>query len=300
MKHKKDYLAIITILCLCITSLCGIFSMNFQHGYDVVNQYGHTVKIFGYGIYAHDSYFKAPISIGTDFCIFFCVVPLFIYAYMKYRKYDTRLSELNLISLYAVSLYYGASIAFGVTYNQIFLIYILLFSTSLFGLFSHIPTIKLNKTVALTKGLTVFLTVSGIALIVAWLPDILTAMLKGETLSLIGVYTTEITYVIDMGLISPLCFVCIFLLKKKNPLGVILLACMLRLCIIVGIMIIPQTVIQMLSGVELPLIALLTKSLSFVALGGFAYYFERKLYANTQHTHTTHVFCKKSEHDLPV
>lgn len=277
MKHKKDYLAVITILCLCITSLCGIFSMNFQHGYDVMNQYGHSVKIFGYGIYAHDSYFKAPISIGTDFCIFFCLVPLFIYTYIKYRKNDDMLSELNLISVYAVALYYGASIAFGVTYNQIFLVYILLFSSSLFGLFSHIPNIKSEKTVALTKGLTLFLIISGIALIVAWLPDILTAMIKGETLSLIGVYTTEITYVIDMGLISPLCFVCIYLLKEKKSLGVILLAAMLKLCIIVGIMIIPQTVVQMLSGVELPLIALLTKSLSFVALGGFAYYFETQM-----------------------
>ena len=67
----------------------------------------------------------------------------------------------------------------------------------------------------------------------------------------------------------------------KNLLGktLILLAAMLKLCIIVGIMMIPQTVVQMLSGVELPLIALLTKSLSFVALGGFAFYFEKKMYA---------------------
>lgn len=32
MKHiKKDYLAIITILLMCITSLAGIFSMDFNH-----------------------------------------------------------------------------------------------------------------------------------------------------------------------------------------------------------------------------------------------------------------------------
>ena len=51
-----------------------------------------------------------------------------------------------------------------------------------------------------------------------------------------------------------------------------------KLCIIVGIMVIPQTICQSLSGVELPLPALITKVLSFVALGGFALYFNRKMY----------------------
>ena len=37
---------------MCITTICGILSMNFEYAHDFVNQYGHTVKIFGYGIYA--------------------------------------------------------------------------------------------------------------------------------------------------------------------------------------------------------------------------------------------------------
>lgn len=86
MKKKNDILAIITILCMCVTSMAGILSMNFEHAYNFVNQYGHTVEIFGYGIYANDSYFKAPISIGSDFCILLVVVPLFVYTYLQYRK----------------------------------------------------------------------------------------------------------------------------------------------------------------------------------------------------------------------
>ncbi len=95
---------------------------------------------------------------------------------------------------------------------------------------------------------------------------------------MIGVYTTEITYVLDMGVISPMCFVCLYLMKKNDSLGVVLLAVLLKACIIVGIMVVPQTICQMLSGVELPLPALLTKVLSFVALGGFALYFNHRMY----------------------
>lgn len=95
---------------------------------------------------------------------------------------------------------------------------------------------------------------------------------------MIDIYTTEITYVLDMGVISPMCFVCLYLLKKNDNFGVVLLAVLLKACIIVGIMVVPQTICQILSGVELPLIALLTKVLSFVALGGFALYFNYRMY----------------------
>ena len=277
MKTKKDILAILTMLCLCITSIMGILSMNFDHAHDFVNQYGHTVKIFGYGIYANDSYFKAPISIGTDFCILFVFVPLFFYTYLQYRKKGDGYTEIKLISVYAVAFYYASSIAFGVTYNQIFLVYTILFASSLFGMFSHIRRVNVTKTVTVTKGLRAFLVITGIALIVAWLPDIISAMVVGETLPLIGVYTTEITYVLDMGIISPLCFVCLHLLGKKDGTGVVILTILLRLCMIVGIMIIPQTICQILSGVEMELPVLVTKALSFVVLGAFAFYFDRKM-----------------------
>ena len=278
MNKKKDFLAIVTVICMCITTICGILSMNFEYAHDFVNQYGHTVKIFGYGIYANDSYFKAPISIGTDFCILFVLVPMFLYTYIQYQKKADMISEIKLISVYAVAFYYAASIAFGVTYNQIFLIYVLLFTCSLFGMFSHIRSVNVGQKITATKGLQAFLIISGIALIVAWLPDIISAMLKGGTLPLIGVYTTEITYVLDMGVISPMCFVCLYLMKKNDSLGVVLLAVLLKVCIIVGIMVVPQTICQMLSGVELPLPALLTKVLSFVALGGCALYFNHRMY----------------------
>jgi hypothetical protein len=206
------------------------------------------------------------------------LVPMFLYAYINYVKRNDKVSELKLISVYAVAFYYAASLAFGLTYNQLFLVYIALFSCSLFGMFMHINNIEWKQDSTVTRGLKLFLILSGTALIVAWLPDVIPSLMKGTTLSLIGVYTTAITYVLDMGIISPLCFVCLYLLVKKNPLGTLILAILLKACIVVGVMIVPQTICQIVSGFELPLPALLTKGLSFVLLGTFAFYFNRLLY----------------------
>ncbi len=274
----KDYLAVVTILLILITTVSGMLSINFSHAYDFINQYGHTVSIYGYGIYAFDSYFKAPISIGTDICVLLVLLPMFIYTYFKCRKESNSITELKLVSVYAVVLYYAASYTFGVTYNQLFLVYLVLFSCSLFGMFYHIINIRLNKTFEITKGVKVFLVLTGLALIIAWLPDIIPTIIKGSTLSLIGVYTTEITYILDMGIISPLCFICIYLLANKKPLGTLLFSILLKSCIIVAIMIIFQTIFQVIAGIEIALPVIITKSSSFILLGSFAIYFNRRMY----------------------
>ena len=278
-EKRIDYLAVIAIVLLIISSLAGVLSIDFTKGYDAINQYGQTIKMYGYGIYSNDSYFKAPILIGTDICILFILVPLFIITLLKDIKEQSYKSKLRLVSVYATSLYYATSISFGATYNRFHLIYIALFSCTLFGMFFTIMKIKTEGYIFTpTKGVYIFLILSGIALIIAWLPDIIPTLITGKPLSLIEVYTTEITYVIDMGIVGPLCILCLILLKKKNSLGTIILAAMLMLCIIIGIMMIPQTIVQLMSGYELPLPVLLTKSGSFVLLGLFAFKFNNRLY----------------------
>lgn len=279
IKNQIDYLSIALITLLCICSVFGVLSIDFTKSFDVVNQYCHTVKVYGNGIYAADSYFKASIAIGTDFCILFVLVPLLIISYIKRASNNSVVNKLNLMSLYAVAIYYAASISFGIKYNQLHLIYIALFSCSLFGLFKLLCDIDISKlSFTPTKGLNVFLVVCGIGLIVAWLPDIIPTIFSGGPITLIEVYTTEITYVLDMGIIAPLCLICCYLLNKKAHLGSVILAIILKISLIVGIMMIPQTVCLSLAGVDLPLPAIITKSAIFIALGVFAFMFERKLY----------------------
>lgn len=284
----NDVLVILTIMLLLVTSIAGILAFNTSKSYVVTNQYGDQVKMWGSGIYAHDSYFKAPIFIGTDLMMFIVVIPMTIIFLLREMKFRSLKTKLQLVSITGVSLYYATSIAFGVTYNYLHLVYIALFGLTLFttiNLIAKIDRKLLNehsKEVMLGKGLKIFLVLSGISLFVAWLPDIVSSYATGSTLALIEVYTTEITYVLDMGIISPVIFICLYQLKNNITFGKILLPILLKTCALIGLMIICQTVFQTIAGIVLPTPVLITKAGIFVVLSAFAFYFERLFYKDVK------------------
>lgn len=288
----KKHIPEITIIALLITvSLCGIFSLDFSRATTYVNQYDDTIKLFGSGIYKADSYFKAPIFIGTDFAVLLYLVPLFICFLIGDIKSTKSLSlqnagdfckwqlQLHIISIEAVVLYYAASLCFGVKYNRIFILYVALFAFTLFVFICRLRQFagyKLNYTCS--KSDSIFLIISGISLCVAWLPDIIPTIIKGTSLSLIENYTTEPTYIFDLGIISPLCFIALFLMKKNDSLGVVIYSILLQMINVVAIMMITQSIVQNASGVDIPLTALITKAGIFVVLGIIAKILDRKIY----------------------
>lgn len=69
-------LNILLLLLTLLVTICGVCSFNTVHACNAINQYGETIKMWGAGIYAHDSYFKAPIFIGSDFTILVFVIPV--------------------------------------------------------------------------------------------------------------------------------------------------------------------------------------------------------------------------------
>lgn len=90
--------------------------------------------------------------------------------------------------------------------------------------------------------------IAGISLFIAWFPDIVTSIINRTSLELIEVYTTEITYVPDMGIMLPI-----------------------------------QSVFQLFGGISIPFPALITKIFIFVILAVFAVYFEYYLKRKTQY-----------------
>ena len=277
-------LNIVTILLVLVVTITGIFSFDSGKSYYAMNQYGESIQIWGSGIYSHDSFFKAPIQIGTDITILFVVVPLAIYSFTKFRKEQSVERSIQNFGYISALLYYSACLSFGVTYNRLHLVYILLFSTCLFSFnvllaFFYKTENEENREVNsfFTKGMKIFLVLSGFSLFVAWLPDIIPTIIKDSPLALIEVYTTEPTYVLDMGIISPLMFITYYLCKRERFIGYVLLRMILIVCQVIGIMLPVQTIFQMLAGIELPIPALITKVFIFIILAAFALYFDRKL-----------------------
>ncbi|MCX7921093.1 MAG: hypothetical protein N3B21_03590 [Clostridia bacterium] len=276
---------IIIILGIVVSSI-GLLYTTGGKAYDFVNQYGDKVKMYGDGLYAHDSHFVAPIFRGTDFTILCLAIPLLIIALVLDIKRKSLKTRFFLTSVISVFTYYSASISLGVTYNVLHLLYIALFSASLFGLIIAIGSIDRKELVDSIgsklsyRGFYIFLSFTGVALIAAWLPDIISSLAAGRSLAMIEVYTTSITNVLDMGVVGPTALICLFQLKKRNGIGYILLEILLTLCIIIGVMLPIQSVFQISAGIELPVPVLVTKVASFVTLALFALYFNVKLLRN--------------------
>jgi len=265
-----------------ITSGLGLFYKTSGQPFDFLNQYGDTVKIYGNGIYKNDSYFMAPIFRGTDFTILFLAVPLTIIALILDIKNNTPKTKLFLTALVALFVYYSISISFGIIYNVLHLVYVALLGCSFYTLiigFILLKNYSINNSVKiLTNGLKIFLVSYGLSLFVAWLPDIIISIISKKSLGLIEIYTTQITYVLDMGIISPLIIICLYNLWKNNNVGYILLGVNLTILLLIGIMRPIQSVFQIRAGINLHLEAIITKIGIFVILALIALYYEIKLF----------------------
>lgn len=278
------------LLLLLIVTICGLCSFNATCSYEIVNQYGENIRIWGAGIYAHDSYFKAPIFIGSDLTVLICIVPLAIVNFFRIKKVSAIEYNIRMLGILSLLLYYSASQCFGVTYNSLHLVYIMLFGILLFStsrIFMKLHTVGIQKqkvcSFHFTIGMKIFLLIAGIALVIAWLPDIITSIISGTSLELIEVYTTEITYVLDMGIISPFIFITYYLAKHEYFIGYALLRMIFRVCMGVGIMLPVQTFFQLAVEISIPMPALITKVFIFTLLAVFAIFFDYRLKNGTDY-----------------
>jgi len=288
MNKQLHILSILIIVLAVIISGFGLFYKTDGLPYDFINQYGDTVKIYGNGIYKYDSYFMAPIFKGTDCTILFLVIPLSIIALLFDIKKNSIRTKLFLTALIALFVYYSASISFGIVYNILFLLYMALFSCSFYGLI--IGFIVLNKydikvsVNIYNTGLKIFLIFYGLSLFVAWLPDIIVSLINQRSLDLIEIYTTQITYMLDMAIISPLIFICLYTLRKRKNIGYVLFGIILTILSIIGIMLPIQSIFQIAHGIDMPLPAIITKVGLFVLLAIIAICYEIKLFKNISGT----------------
>lgn len=278
------FMLTLTLLLLVVITATGVFTFSADHTYTYVNRFGDAVVMTGAGLYADDSFFKAVIFTGTDAALLLVFCPVLALALWRDWRHSSLKSRLVLASLNSLTLYYAVSVAFGVSFNRFHLLYIALVGLSLF-----IEIRLVWELVARPRGyrlrhpfpwggLRVFLVLGGVFLFVAWLPDVISALMQHRSLALIEVYTTEVTYVLDMGIISPLFFICLVQLRRQSRIGYVLCAVLLTVGAVIGVVLIGQSLCQMIVGIDIPLAALLTKTATFVFLAGFSLYFLRCFY----------------------
>ena len=173
-------------------------------------------------------------------------------------------------------------------YNNLFLLYVAYFSASLFAFILAFNAIDRQDLAARLsagrlprRGIAALMFVSGAALLFAWLGDILTALFAG-TVPDIASYTTEVSYVFDLGIITPLLALTGILILRRAQIAYLLSALMLILLAIVGPMVASQSVFQLLAGISLTPAQFIGKAGSFMVLALFAIWLTARLFQDVK------------------
>jgi hypothetical protein len=113
--------------------------------------------------------------------------------------------------------------------------------------------------------------------VLVWLEFILPAILSGKPLSMIEIYTTEPTFVLDLSIVIPVYLISAMALFKKKVIDYKLTPILLTFITIVGLTVISQDVIQSSLGIDIPIKDQIILVLSFVLLGVVVTIFNFKL-----------------------
>jgi hypothetical protein len=257
MKTSKTLVMLsflVAILAL-VASGVGLFWQGEGAPFTFTTLHGQSIEIYGRGLYRYEWAFKAPVLRGADVILLFLGIPMLIVAILLYHRGSLRGGFL-LTGMLSCFLYNAASLAFGAAYNDLFLLYIVYFSASLYAFILAFRMMDLEALPAYIssdlprRGIAIFIMLSGLSTGV-WLMDIVAALIEGGVPANVASYATDVTAVIDVGVIMPTAFVTGVLLLRRKPMGYPLAATMLILLALVGMIVAGQTVMQIIEGIVL-------------------------------------------------
>jgi hypothetical protein len=238
---------------------------------------GQTVDLYGQGIYRLDTVFWAAGYKGTDAVVLFLAAPVLVVLALLYRRGSLRIGLL-LISIVSFFLYVYASMALGSAYNGLFLIYVVIFSLSLFVL---IKVFRLAETAWLERESIArlilarrtrrfpasLLFASGLVTAFVWLSPVVGSMASGQTPDRLDSYTTLMTYVLDLAVIVPAAFVAGCMILKRYPIGYLTAFAIFGIIVMLAPGTTASTISQAMSGVSLTAGEMAGPVAGFVVLG---------------------------------
>jgi hypothetical protein len=238
-----------------VAAAIGLFYQDGGTAFSFTTLRRQPVQIYGQGLYRYDIPITAVGYRAADAVTLVLAIPLLVISSLLYRHGSLK-GELGLSGALAYFLYNYGSMAVGAAYNSLFLIYVALFSASLFGLVLSLTSFDVQGLPAhFTRGLPrrgigMFLVVSGAILLLVWLVlSIVPALFQGTAPPEVASYTTFITGVVDIGIVAPALIVAGVLLLRRASTGYLLAAMMLVFAVALGPNLTVAGIAQLLTGV---------------------------------------------------
>lgn len=181
--------------------------------------------------------------------------------------------QLLLLGVLGYFLYVYASMALGAAYNRLFLLYIVIFSASLFAFVQTFASVDLGLIASRipgelpTQALAVFMFAAGLITLLVWGAPLVLALISGGPPERMDSYTTMVTYALDLAVITPATFLCAILVLRGEALGYAIAVPLLTLIMLLAPQIVLSTVFQRSAGVPFTTGEMVGPVAGFVVLG---------------------------------
>lgn len=220
-KRSLTILSLVIAVFAILSSSIGIFSSGGQGEFQITSVRGETVTIYGEGVYKHMSSDVAIQGIAQDWITLFLAVPILLLSLYLYRQGSHRghlMLTGTLLYFYLTYLFYLVM----AMYNELFLAFVVLLSTSLFSLILALLSFDWMKGPAFfvklipVKFIGGFLIFNAVLIGLLWLSVVVPPLLEGTFPETLEHYTTLPVQGLDLAIFLPLSFLSgLFLIQKK-------------------------------------------------------------------------------------
>lgn len=268
MKFKKTITILVLCICLLslVTSLVGFFYSQGNGEYNFISVFGEKVKLYGDGIYKHDSISIVAQGKAQDVVTVLLGIPLLLISLYISRNGLLK-GKLLLAGTLGYFLYTYVSYVFLWMYNPLFLVYVVLMSASFFSFTLTMMSFDVDKLSSYFKeglpvrfigGVQIFISVM---LLMLWLGKIVPALINGTTPEGLDHYTTLVIQGMDLGFIVPIAFISGVLIIKRKPFGYLLSSIVIMKGFSMGTAIITMIISMIFAGVQVDIVEIIIFSI---------------------------------------
>lgn len=263
MKYQCAFRWLIPLICLLalFAASMGLFYQEPGQPYSYTNHRGETVMINGHGLYYYDTVSSAAQQQGNDLVTLVVGVPLLVISTLLAFRGSLR-GRMLLAGTLGFFLYTYMSMSMLTAYNALFLVYVTLFSLSLYAFILSMMSFDMTDlprhfSARLPRGwIAGLMFLVGGFLLLAWLGRIVPPLMKNQTPVLENT-TTLVIQTMDLGLIVPLAILSGILLVRRSPWGYLLASVTLLKGVTLGLGVSAMAINMALKGVADSLIIII-------------------------------------------
>jgi hypothetical protein len=234
----------------------GVFWQGTGEPYPFDTLRGETVMIRGHGLYRFDTVNSASQEVAQDVVTLLIGIPLLFTGILLSHK-GTMRGHLLLTGALGYFLYTYGAMCFLTAFNPLFLVYVALFSMSLFGFILSMMSLDVDEVTRHIlsgfprRGIAVYFIIVASFLTLAWLGLTAVPSLTWSPPNGLESAITMVIQALDLGVIVPTSLITATLLLKKQPWGYALASVMLLKILTMGTALIAMIVNQLLEGVQI-------------------------------------------------